>query len=84
MGYNHSVVIFFHNGVKEFHNAVFTTIFMKFFPGRRDSPPRSSGTGARGGGRAVQLIVEKIICEVKPTIFSFLTPFPPRFLPCKV
>ena len=59
-GENHSVVIFFHNGVKEFHIAVIATIFMKFVPGRKDSPPRSGGTGARGEGRAVQLI-EKII-----------------------
>ncbi len=43
--------IFFHYGVKEFHNVVIATIFMKFVPGRGADKGRRAGLRREGGRR---------------------------------
>ncbi len=43
--------IFFHYGVKEFHNVVIATIFTKFVPGRGADKGRRAGLRREGGRR---------------------------------
>ena len=70
-GENHNLVNFFHNGVKDFHNVVITTIFMKFVPG--EGPTRARAQRASGSAASVRKYMRRAIikyCSPSPVAQS--------------